>query len=74
MTLRDKLINEIIDNDFTQMTKEDLESQGYDSTKFEAEGSIWIVYIYDCMRNYYQKNKTEIDNRVNEILKENIIE
>jgi len=44
------------------------ELEGYDKEKIEAEGSTWIVYVYDCMNDYYNKNKEYFDNWVNECL------
>ena len=37
--------------------------------KLESEGSTWIVLKYDCMREYYQRNKERLDKEVSEILK-----
>ena len=48
------------------------EFEGYDKDKFESEGSIWIVYIYDCMSEYYHKNKEYFDKWVNEVLLDSI--
>ena len=45
------------------------ELEGYDKEKIEAEGSTWIVYVYDCLNNYYQKNKKYFDKWVTEILR-----
>jgi hypothetical protein len=46
--------------------------EGYDKEKMEAEGSIWIVYVYWAMSDYYQKHKDEIDKEANRILRANI--
>ena len=40
-----------------------------DKEKFETEDSTWIVFIYDCLNEYYLKNKEYFDNVVNETLK-----
>ena len=44
------------------------ELAGYDKEKIECEGSTWIVYVYDCMNDYYNKNKEHFDNWVNDSL------
>ena len=43
-------------------------AEGYDREKIESEGSTWIVYVYDCMRDYYERNKERIEREVDEIL------
>jgi len=43
--------------------------EGYDREKIEAEGSAWIVYVYDCMRDFYERHKEEIEREVDEVLK-----
>lgn len=44
-------------------------SEGYDREKIEAEGSTWIMYVYACMNDYYEKHKEEIDEMVNDELR-----
>jgi hypothetical protein len=44
--------------------------EGFDREKVEAEGSIWIVYVYDCIREYYQRHRERIEEEINEILRE----
>lgn len=46
---------------------------GYDKEKIECEGSTWIVYVYDCMGDYYRKNKEYFDNWVNDCLKSALV-
>ena len=41
---------------------------GYDKEKIEAEGSIWMVYVYDCMADYYKKHKKHFHKLVEQIL------
>lgn len=40
-----------------------------DKEKFETEGSTWIVFIYDCYNEYYQRNKERLEQEVNNVLK-----
>lgn len=73
---RDKVIEDIIDVELfhSYTIGKDGEkiptyvSEGFDKEKIEAEGSIWIVYVYDCMREYYQRNKRRIDKEARRIL------
>ncbi len=48
------------------------ELEGYDKEKIESEGSIWIVYIYDCINEFYHKNKAYFDKCIIDILKQEI--
>lgn len=45
-------------------------AEGFDKEKIEAEGSIYVVYVYDCMNKYYQRHKERIEGAVNDILRE----
>ena len=47
-------------------------AEGYDREKVEAEGSIWIMYVWNCMRDYYEKNKERIEREIDEILRAEI--
>jgi hypothetical protein len=42
------------------------ELEGYDKEKIECEGSTWIVYVYDCINDYYHKNKKYFDSWTSE--------
>jgi len=66
--ITDQIIKDIVNLEISNLTDEELKSYGYDKAKLEAEGSIWIVYVYDCMNDYYQRNKKRIDELVNETL------
>lgn len=44
-------------------------AEGFDKEKIEAEGSIWIVYVQDCIREYYQRHRERIEEAVNNILR-----
>jgi len=48
--------------------------EGYDREKIESEGSIWIVYVYNCMRDYYERHKERIEREVDEILIKALVE
>lgn len=43
--------------------------EGFDKEKIEAEGSIWAVYVQDCISVYYQRHKERIEEVVDDILK-----
>ena len=62
MNIRQQVLNDLIELELFHTyqiingtKKYTYEVEGYDKDKIESEGSIWIVYIYDCMREYYQK-------------------
>lgn len=80
MNIRDQVLNDLIElelfNTYQLIDNKKVyiyEVEGYDKQKIESEGSTWIVYIYDCMREYYQKNKLYFDKWVNEVLLSEII-
>jgi len=49
-------------------------AEGYDKEKIESEGSTWIVYVYACMQDYYERHKERIEREVDEILIEALVE
>lgn len=76
MSLRERVLQRVIERElFYSFIRVDgkkvytYELEGYDKEKIEAEGSIWIVYVYDCMRDYYEKHSEEIDSMVNDELR-----
>lgn len=76
MTIRDRVTQEVVEIELFHTyqiidgkRKYTYEIEGYDKAKIEAEGSTWIVYVMDCMREYYQKNKARIDKEVTRILR-----
>lgn len=71
MNIREKLVEEIVEQELfhTFVVTENGEellyvAEGFDKEKMEAEGSTWIVYVYDTMNEYYQKYKKRIDDTV----------
>ena len=80
MNIRDRIREEIIEMELfhTYVLGRDGEKipryvvEGYDREKIEAEGSMWIVYVWDCMRDYYEKNKERIEREIDEILRAEI--
>ena len=46
------------------------EIEGFDKEKIEAEGSIGIVYVQDCLSEYYQKHKERIEEEVDGVLEQ----
>ena len=42
--------------------------EGFDKERIEAEGSTHIVYVYDCVRQYYLRHKEDIENSVDKAL------
>jgi len=80
MNIRDRIREEIVEIELfhTYIMGRDGEkipryvAEGYDREKIEAEGSIWIMYVWDCMRDYYEKNKERIERNIDEILKAEI--
>ena len=44
------------------------ETEGFDKDKIEAEGSTWIVYVMDCMNEYYHRHKDRIDSEARDII------
>ena len=80
MNIRDRIREEIIEMEIfhTYVLGRDGEKipryvvEGYDREKIEAEGSMWIVYVWDCMRDYYEKNKERIEREIDEILRAEI--
>jgi len=77
MNIRDKIRGEIIEKELfhTYVTGKDGKkilryiAEGYDRERIEAEGSMWI---WNCMRNYYKKNKKRIERNIDEILRAEI--
>ena len=72
---KDQAIQDIICADFQNMSRQKIESmtfqnsnEHYDYEKITCEGSTWIVYWYDVMRDYYQQNKKRIDKMVSRAL------
>ncbi len=68
MRYKDSAIAEIVSGEFDKMSKKEIESivftdttEHYDYDKITCEGSVWIVYWYDVVRDYYSKNKDRID-------------
>ena len=81
MKIRERITQEIVERDlfhtYVEKNAEKLptyEELGYDKEKIETEGSVWIVYVYDCMRDYYERNKERIEREVDEILIEALVE
>ena len=80
MNIRDRIREEIVEIELfhTYVIGRDGEkipryvAEGYDREKIEAEGSIWIMYVWDCMRDYYEKNKERIEREIDEILRAEI--
>jgi len=80
MNIRDRIREEIIGMELfhTYVIGKDGEkmpryvAEGYDREKVEAEGSIWIMYVWNCMRDYYEKNKERIEREIDEILRAEI--
>ena len=80
MNIRDRIREEIVEIELfhTYIMGRDGEkipryvAEGYDKEKIEAEGSIWIMYVWDCMRDYYEKNKERIEKDIDEILRAEI--
>ena len=80
MNIRDRIREEIVEIELfhTYIMGRDGEkipryvAEGYDKEKIEAEGSIWIMYVWDCMRDYYEKNKERIEREIDEILRAEI--
>ena len=80
MNIRDRIREEIVEMELfhTYVIGKDGEkmpryvAEGYDREKVEAEGSIWIMYVWGCMRDYYEKNKERIEREIDEILRAEI--
>ena len=80
MNIRDRIREKIVEMELfhTYVIGKDGEkmpryvAEGYDREKIEAEGSIWIMYVWDCMRDYYEKNKERIEREIDEILRAEI--
>jgi len=80
MNIREKIREKIVEMELfhTYVIGKDGEkipryvAEGYDREKIEAEGSIWIMYMWDCMRDYYEKNKERIEQEIDEILRAEI--
>ena len=64
-------IQDIIEWDFAGFTMGQIREMGYDYEKLTAEGSTWIVYVYDCFADYYQKNKARIDRLARQMVTAN---
>ena len=81
MGIREKIAQEIVEIElFHTYQVRDGEKiptyvvEGYDREKIESEGSTWIVYVYACMRDYYERHKERIEAQVDEILMEALME
>ena len=80
MNIRDKIREEIVEIELfhTYVIGKNGEkipryvAEGYDREKIETEGSMWIMYVWDCMRDYYEKNKERIEREIDEILRAEI--
>ena len=77
MDIREKLIEEIVEEELFHTYVETENGvvptyidEGFDKEMMEAEGSMYVVYVIDAMREYYQKYKSRIDDRVNKRLKD----
>ena len=77
MDLRDRIAQEIVELELfhtyrieESKTIPTYVSEGFDKEKIEAEGSIWVVYVYDCIREYHQRHRERIEEAVNNILRE----
>lgn len=75
LSYKNQAIQDVICAEFGQMTKEEVEAmtfsdnnEHYDYDKITCEGSMWIVYWYDVMNDYYHKNKDRIDAEVQLLL------
>jgi len=77
MSIRDKVREEVVDMELFHTYTLDkneqkiyrYEMEGYDKEKIETEGSSRIVYVMDCRNDYYNKHKKEIEETVDEILR-----
>jgi len=76
MDLRSRIAQEIVELELfhTYRIVEDkvlptYVDEGFDKEKIEAEGSIYVVYVQDCMSVYYQRHKEWIEEAVDNILK-----
>lgn len=77
MSYKDQAIADVICAEFSLMTREEIESmtfagtygsEHYDYDKIYCEGSTWVVYWYDVMKDYYSKNKERIDQEALHLL------
>ena len=75
--IREKMIEEIVEEELFHTYVETENGvvmtyidEGFDKEMIEAEGSIYVVYVIDAMREYYQRHKSRIDERVNERLRD----
>ena len=64
----EKVKEDIVNFEMSNFSEEDFTKYNIDKNKWFSEGSIWIVYIYDKMNEYYHKNKQRIDNLAKKIL------
>lgn len=80
-SIRGKILNDIVEIEFFHTyTIDKAGNRVYtyeaeypnDKDKFEAEGSTWIVFIYDCLSEYYHRNKEHFDDAVDKILRKAI--
>ena len=81
MGIRERIAREIVEIELfhTHIVKDGKKiptyvAEGYDREKIESEGSTWIVYVYDCMRDYYERHKERIEREVDQILMEALME
>ena len=77
MSLRDKLVEEIVEQELfhTYTETEDgvlstYVAEGFDEEMMKAEGSGHFSYVHVAMGKYYQKYKSRINELVDEMLKE----
>lgn len=76
MSIREQVLNDLVEMELFHTYQIingkkvfTYEIEGYDKEKIEAEGSIWIVYVYDCLSEYYHKNKEYFDNWTTDVLR-----
>lgn len=69
MTYKEKIIQDIVEFEM-QNTPDDIlqKKYGIDLSKWYSEGSTWVVYNYDKMAEYYQRNKRRINKQAKYIL------
>ena len=74
--IREQVLQDILEIEFWHTYTEKKGKRVYTYEKefpeykkqLESEGSDWIVLVYDCLNEYYLKNKKRLDKEVSEIL------